>query len=170
MNKRLKPVTIVTQVELRNTALFSSCRSYRYLLWRTWAEDWETNFVMFVGLNPSTADENTNDQTIRRCIGFAQSWGYSGLCMANLFAYRATDPAIMRRIVDPIGPENDAHLVATAEKAKLIVAAWGNHGTHRQRHLQVKALLPSLHCLRLTKTGMPSHPLRLPADLTPIAL
>ena len=149
-------------------AVFSECRKYRYILWRRWADDWASSYAMFVGLNPSTADETTDDPTIRRCIKFAKDWGYSGLCMANLFAYRATNPKDMLAADDPIGAENDRHLLEYAKGAGVVVAAWGNHGTHGGRHIKVRQMIPALHCLKITKTGMPSHPLYLPQELKPI--
>jgi hypothetical protein len=78
---------------------------------------------MFVGLNPSTADEGGDDPTIRRCVGFARDWGYSGLCMTNLFAFRATQPKDMLAQADPVGPNNDETLTRLAKEAKVIVAA-----------------------------------------------
>jgi hypothetical protein len=149
-------------------AIFSPCRKYRYVLWRRWSNDWSSNYAMFVGLNPSTADETQDDPTIRRCIKFVKDWGYSGLCMANLFAYRATDPKDMIASADPIGLENDKYLLEYAARAGIIVAAWGNYGTHHNRHIYVKKMLSNLHCLRLTKLGMPWHPLYLPQTLKPI--
>ena len=147
-------------------ALLSPCRRYRYALWRRWGEGPP---AMFIGLNPSTADETADDPTIRRCIAFARSWGHGALCMANLFAYRATRPADMLAQDDPVGPENDAHLQKLAAEAGVVVAAWGVHGTHRGRHNVVRAMLPALHYLRLTKDGHPGHPLYLPASLRPVA-
>lgn len=149
-------------------ATFSPCLEYRYLLWRRWADDWESNYAMFIGLNPSTATESINDPTVTRCINFSKSWGYSAFLMTNLFAYRATDPKKMLAVADPIGPENDRYLLESAAKAAVVVAAWGNHGTHMGRHEQVKQMLPNLKCLRVTKKGMPCHPLYLPQALTPI--
>lgn len=145
--------------------IFSPCRTYRYALWREWIGG--DGYAMFVGLNPSTADEMRDDPTIRRCVSFAKSWGYAGLCMANLFAYRATQPKDMKAAADPIGPENDDHLQALAHEAGVVVAAWGANGTHKGRDLEVCELLPSLHCLALTKDGHPGHPLYLPKTLTP---
>lgn len=78
---------------MKSDAELSKCRTYRYALWRTWDES--KPFAMFVGLNPSTADELEDDPTIRRCINFSKLWGYGGLCMVNLFAYRATDPTAL---------------------------------------------------------------------------
>jgi hypothetical protein len=108
-------------------AEFSDCGTYRYALWRTWNA--LQPGVLFVGLNPSTADATTDDPTIRRCIGFAKRWGYGGITMANVFAYRATDPREMTVLAleRAIGPENDAHLASLAESASFVVAAWGAH-------------------------------------------
>lgn len=150
------------------SAVFSPCRKYRYILWRRWGADWDKNYAMFIGLNPSTADETLDDPTIRRCVGYAKAWGYSGLCMANLFAYRATDPKDMLGVASPVGEENDAHLLKHSEAAGIVIAAWGNHGTHGARHLQVKRMISNLHCLKITKTGMPGHPLYLSKELKPI--
>lgn len=150
-------------------AILSACRTYRYILWRRWADDWMDNYAMFVGLNPSTADETLDDPTIRRCINFAKDWGYSGLVMANLFAYRATQPKDMMSVIDPVGTENDRYLLEYASKAKVVVAAWGNHGSHGGRHKVVRGLIPHLHCLKVSKTGMPSHPLYLPKTLKPVS-
>lgn len=158
----LKPVKPLSD------AIFSPCRSYRYLLWRRWGDDWSSNYAMFVGLNPSTADEANDDPTIRRCINFAKSWSYSGLCMANLFAYRATNPKDMLAVDDPIGEENDRYLLQYAANAGVVIAAWGNHGTHGGRYAQIKRMISNLHCLKVTKTGMPSHPLYLRQDLKPV--
>lgn len=149
-----------------NNAHFSPCRTWRYDLWRHWMGG--EGYAMFIGLNPSTADELVNDPTVRRCIGYAKAWGYAGLCMTNLFGYRATDPAVMKQVDDPVGEGNDAALIAHASKAGVVVAAWGVHGTHQGRDQVVKAMLPTLHCLRLTREGHPGHPLYLPKTLTPM--
>lgn len=149
----------------KSGATLSPCRKYRYDLWRTWIGG--DGYAMFVGLNPSTADETTDDPTIRRCIGFAKSWGYAGLCMTNLFAFRATQPSDMMRADDPIGPENDETLRRHAADAGIVIAAWGAHGTYRGRDRAVRVMLPAIHALRLTKDGHPGHPLYLPASLRP---
>lgn len=149
-------------------AEFSPCRKYRYALYRFWGGKW-SEYAMFVGLNPSTADETLDDPTIRRCISFAKDWGYGGLYMTNLFAYRATQPEDMKRADDPVGPDNDYWLRKIAGQASVVVAAWGTHGTYGGRHSAVRAMLPNLHCLRLTKDGHPSHPLYLPKKLRPLA-
>lgn len=149
--------------------VFSPCRTYRYTLWRGWGGMFEEpNFVMFIGLNPSTADETNDDPTIRRCIGYAKAWGFDGYLMTNLFAYRSTDPRVMKAHPEPIGPDNDKWLVDCAAKAGIVVAAWGTHGAHLGRGEYVRRLIPGLHYLRLTKDGFPAHPLYLPADLKPV--
>ena len=159
---------------IKRSAIFSPCRTYRYALWRPvldpdpdWQELFPNQYVLFVGLNPSTADEIHDDQTIRRCIGYARAWGFGGLCMANLFAFRATDPKDMKRAADPIGPDNDLHLIQLAAGAGLVVAAWGTQGSYLDRNTTVMSLLPGLYCLRTTKDGHPAHPSRLPKDLLP---
>lgn len=96
--------------------------------------------------------------------------GYAGLYMTNLFAFRATDPKKMKVAADPVGPENDAHLLALAKDAAVIVAAWGANGTHRGRDSEVRTLLPALRCLALTKDGHPGHPLYLRKTLTPVPM
>lgn len=123
---------------------------------------------MFVGLNPSTADERLDDPTVRRCIGFAKSWGYGGVIMTNLFAFRATIPEDMKKAKDPIGPENDYFLRVCAGYASITVAAWGTSGGFLRRDREVIRLIPNLHYLRLTKKGFPAHPLYLPKDLEPV--
>lgn len=150
---------------LRATASFSECRTYRYTLTRQWGEG---RPVVFIGLNPSTADESADDPTIRRCVGYATGWGYKGLVMVNLFAYRATDPKIMAQAHDPIGPANDTILEATCAEAALVVAAWGVGGSLQRRDARVKAMISDLHVLRLTKDGHPGHPLYLPKCLVPV--
>lgn len=147
---------------------FSRDRAYRYVLWRVWANLAAPRYCAFVGLNPSTADEATDDPTIRRCIGFAKDWGYDALAMLNLFAFRATDPRDMKAADDPVGDDNDYWLAKIAAEAGIVVAAWGNHGAHQNRAIAVRVLLPGLHCLRMTKAGHPEHPLYLAGDLEPI--
>ena len=148
-------------------ALLSPCRTYRYDLWRTWLGG--SDYAMFVGLNPSTADETEDDPTIRRCVAYAKAWGYAGLCMTNLFAFRATEPTDMMRAADPIGPLSDEVLRERAEAAGVVVAAWGVHGAFGGRNRAVHKMLPKLHYLRLTKDGHPGHPLYLPKTLEPVA-
>ncbi|MEJ2043677.1 MAG: DUF1643 domain-containing protein [Reinekea sp.] len=149
------------------TAEFSEDRKYRYSLSRIW--DREKGFVTFIGLNPSTADETEDDPTIRRCINYAKSWGYGGIHMVNLFAFRATDPKIMKKETNPVGPLNDLWITKQFLESKITIAAWGNHGKHMRRDIHVKKILDgSLFCLEKSKYGNPKHPLYLKKDLTPI--
>ncbi len=167
---------------------FSPCRKYRYTLWREWGNDarqlWNGEnghtmkppgaFVQFIGLNPSTADETKDDPTIRRCIAYAKAWGFSGICMTNIFAFRATDPEVMKKEKDPVGfyGLNDANLLSIGMDAGLIVAAWGNHGTHLNRGYNLAQWLRKthgmkLHCFRITKLGQPEHPLYMKKSMVP---
>ena len=143
---------------MKRSAEISECQNYRYSLERVW--DPTKKLVGFIGLNPSTADGNEDDPTIRRCIEFAKSWGAGGIYMTNLFAYRATSPAVMIEQESPIGPENDSYLAQLPNKVDKIVACWGNSGCHKDRANQVKGLLKvDLLCLDVNKTGEPKHPL-----------
>lgn len=149
-------------------ANFSRCRHYRYTLWRRW--DDERPLVMIIGLNPSTADARQNDPTIRRCIGFARDWGYGGLVVTNLFAFRATYRADLKAAADPVGPRNDVWIRRMASQVETIVAAWGNDGIWLDRSVRMRRMLAGrLHCLRLNACGEPAHPLYLPAGLTPMS-
>lgn len=156
---------------MKTSAILSDCRKYRYALWRTWG-DLEApdskGYAMFIGLNPSTADETLDDPTIRRCVGFAKDWGYDGLCMTNLFGFRATDPNVMKKADDPVGPDNDSTLLELAKSAAVVVAAWGTHGIYMGRDIYMTVRVPKLHYLKRTVAGHPSHPLYLPKTLTPI--
>lgn len=154
-----------------NTADFSPCRQYRYSLFRIW--DSSKPWALFVCLNPSTADETNDDPTVRRCIQFARDWGYGGFCMSNIFAYRATDPKVMKAHPSPFGEVNNEWLVKLAKNAGIVVCAWGKNGKHLKRDQEVLELLrpvAKLHYLKLTNDGMPYHPLYLPASLTPQVL
>ena len=147
-----------------SSAEFSPCRRYRYVLRRVFAEG---PSVMFVGLNPSTADEARDDPTIRRCLGFARRWGYGTLIMANLYAWRATDPRELRAAPWPDGGKpHDYWLRRLAAEADLIVAAWGADPgpvPHRPalvlRILQASLERGRLVALGVTKHGQPRHPL-----------
>ena len=152
-------------VLVRKAACLSDCRLHRFALWRIWDES--RPYAMFAGLNPSTADESTDDATVLRCMRFTQSWGYGGLCIGNLFAIRSKSPSVLMTVPDPVGLTNDEWLVRLASDAAIVVAAWGNHGTHLSRANQVKELLPNLHCLQRNKSGEPAHPLYLKGSLLP---
>lgn len=146
-------------------ATFDSTGAYRYLLWREWGPGPR---VLFVMLNPSTADATADDPTLRRCIAFARSWGFASLEVVNLCAYRTPSPAILRSHPDPIGPDNPVHVASAISRASLTVAAWGNHGSRYLAGLQDSLSLIPLHALRLTATRSPSHPLYLPKIASPV--
>ena len=155
---------------MRRGATFDASGRYRYTLWRHWQRDRPK--VAFVMLNPSTADHRVDDPTIRRCIGFARSWGYGSLLVVNLFAYRTPSPTVLRRARDPVGPRNDHYLRYARRRAAAVVIAWGVHGRLRDRHEQVLSLLSQrgatrLMCLGRTRHGFPRHPLYLRASARP---
>jgi hypothetical protein len=149
-------------------ARLSDDRVYRYELTREWNRSGET--CVFIGLNPSTADEQKDDPTIRKCIGFARRWGCERLVMLNLFAYRATDPRHMRRFDRPIGPDNDAVIDGYAlfgSAPRLFIAAWGRHGTFQGRDAAVCERIcqyRTIMCLGRNNDGTPEHPLYVPYD------
>ncbi len=138
-------------------ALYSDCETYRYGLARRWGEGAELLYIM---LNPSKATELANDPTIERCQRRAVQLGFGGMRIANLFGLRATYPEDLRRVADPVGPENDALVQEWAAEAGQVLAAWGVHGALMGRG---PALAQHLHgdiChLGLTKDGHPRHPL-----------
>lgn len=155
-------------------AVVSACGRFRYSLWRRWGAGTTCVFVM---LNPSTADAERDDPTIRRCVNSARAWGHGQLVVVNLFAWRATNPdelraAATRLAGGPVGPHNDAAIREAVERADLVVAAWGTKGTLLARDRAVTDLVlaarPVLHCLRATAEGHPEHPLYLPAALEPV--
>ena len=149
-------------------AVFSDCRKFRYALWRMWNE--HKPIAMIIGLNPSTADQTRNDPTITRCINFSRSWGYGGVCVTNLFGFRATAPTELKAHHDPIGKENDAWVHEMAKGAAITVAAWGNHGKFLNRSLDILPSLDQLHCIKMNKSGEPAHPLYLKAELKPVPM
>ncbi|MFN8498399.1 MAG: DUF1643 domain-containing protein [Anaerolineae bacterium] len=148
-------------------ALFDDSGLYRYRLWRIWGAGAAVAFVM---LNPSTADGARDDPTIRRCMGLARAWGYGRLEVVNLFAYRSPSPEALRRVSDPVGPDNDRYL-GEAAGAALVVVAWGNDGALLGRDRAALAALADgrLHCLGVTLRGQPRHPLYVRGDTVPLA-
>ncbi|HEX9858406.1 MAG TPA: DUF1643 domain-containing protein [Paracoccaceae bacterium] len=152
-----------------STAVYSACERYRYLLTRVW--DAPGQKALFVMLNPSTATEVQNDPTVERCERRARALGFGAFRVTNIFAFRATDPRVMRGAPDPTGPDNDAAIADSAHWADRIICAWGSHGAHLDRGNQVAALLratgrPLWH-LGLTKAGQPKHPLYIGYDQKP---
>lgn len=150
----------------KSDAKISKDKIYRYDLSRIW--DDTKPYVLFICLNPSTADEVVDDPTSKKCIQYAKSWGYGGMHIANLFAYRATNPNDLRMADDPIGKDNDKWLLKLSKDAGVVIAAWGNHGQFLNRDDEVTQLIQGLHCLRVNSTGAPAHPLYLSSKLKPI--
>lgn len=149
-------------------AVYSDCETYRYLLTRRWADGPKALFIM---LNPSTATEVQNDPTVERCERRARTLGFGSFRVTNIFAYRATDPKVMRAAADPVGPENDKAILQSLDWADQVICAWGNHGLHLDRGARVQALLhatgrPLLH-LGLTGQNQPKHPLYISYDQQP---
>ena len=150
---------------MKKNAILSEDRKYRYVLSRIWDETKPK--VMIIGLNPSTADETEDDPTIGRCISFSKSWGYGGVYMLNLFAFRATQPKDMFNAQNPIGLENNSYIEIYSKKVEKIVCAWGNHGTYKNRGNEIREKFDKLFCLKLNQTGEPAHPLYLKSELVP---
>lgn len=163
------------------TAVISPCGLYRYRLDRPLSSlTAGRGVVAFIMLNPSTADAEQDDPTIRRCLGFAWSLRAERLVVGNLFAFRATDPRKLTTYAgcaDPVGPDNDRHLAEIVAEADTVIAAWGSaskvHNLVKVRAPVVRSIVEAagkpLHVLRLTRaTGAPEHPLYLPGDLRPV--
>ena len=142
-------------------AIYSDCEAYRYLLQIVWDES--APMAMFVMLNPSTATELANDPTVERCEIRARRADFGGVCIGNIFAYRATDPRELQRVADPIGAGNDAIIARHAGLAGAVICAWGNHGVLLGRgeavHAMLRGQVGALWHLGLNKSGQPKHPL-----------
>ncbi len=156
--------------DAHSTAVYSACEAYRYLLTRVW--DAGGTKALFVMLNPSTATERQNDPTVERCERRARVLGFGAFRVTNIFAYRATDPRVMRAQADAIGPGNDAAIADSAGWADYIICAWGSHGVYLGRGMQVAGQLRAaeqpLHHLGLTQGGQPKHPLYIGYDTQPV--
>lgn len=156
--------------KIERHAVISNCGQYRYTLYRQWDDGRHVTFLMF---NPSTADANVDDHTIRKCMGFAKRWGYARLSVVNLFALRSSDPRAVRRSTDPIGPLNDYWIDKVFAETREVICAWGceQHakGDIVARRVVKMIRMASAHylhleCLGTTKTGVPRHPLMLPYE------
>ncbi|MGB0560235.1 MAG: DUF1643 domain-containing protein [Spirulinaceae cyanobacterium] len=153
---------------MRRQATLDSTGQYRYHLSRSWNP--AAPRLAFVMLNPSQADGQRDDPTLRRCLGFAQAWRFGTLAVVNLFAYRTARPQMLRQVSDPVGPENDCYIRNTVQQVDCVVVAWGNQGLWRDRNqivLKQLSEIAPLHCLGRTQQGQPRHPLYLPRD-TPL--
>lgn len=158
---------------MNGLAFISDCKTWRYWPTRRW--DDSLGELVFCMLNPSIADAVTDDPTVTRCIERAKRLGYGKLIVVNLFAMISTDPRHLQHASDPVGPLNDVVLdvVAKTPSSIKVVCAWGVHGNicdgrAHQVLTRFKAANKPLHVLKLSKSGMPCHPLYLPYDLAPI--
>lgn len=169
--------------DVEKSAVLSECGRYRYELRRIWGDRLPKRRLRFVMLNPSVADADIDDPTIRRCMGFGRSLGYDGIVVVNLFAWRATDPDDLLRAVrvsgaSAIGPENDHYIDEAVIECSTTIAAWGSFPSqHRKRHPVigkrvedvVRRIGPlAIHALGTTQDGSPQHPLYLPGDRKPV--
>ena len=159
--------------EPKSGANFDDTRTYRYSLSRVW--DPQKEKIVFIGLNPSTADEKEDDQTLKRCLDYAKRWSngkYGSLEMVNLFAYCSTEYEQLKYVLDPIGQQNDQYILETVRNASLVVVAWGENGRYLKRDKAVLNLLSkaniSVYCLDILKGGQPKHPLYAKKNLNPI--
>ena len=151
---------------MKKDAILSEDRKYRYVLSRIWDES--KPLVVIIGLNPSTADEKDDDNTIKKCINFSKNWGYGGLYMLNLFAFRATAPSDMFNASSPIGEENSKYIEKYSKLSDKVICAWGNNGNFKNRSKEVLLNIENKFYLKLNKSGEPAHPLYLSKDLIPI--
>jgi hypothetical protein len=150
------------------SATFSLCNKYRYELRRVW--DKSKPLVMFIGLNPSRADADLEDNTSRICINYAKRWEYGGLILANLFAYRSTYQSDLFLASEPVGHDNNKWIKTLKNEVDIIVCAWGDSGGYKHRDEEVLDILENPYCLSKLKSGRPGHPLYKSKDLVPIKL
>ena len=146
-------------------AKFSACGNYRYKLWRIW--DSSKPMVVFIGLNPSTANATSDDPTIRRVVGFAKRWGFGGVQMMNLFGIISADPKVLIEHPRPIG-DTDGYLWEVVASGLQVVFAWGSFKQIGERDKAVIAMFPNAICLKKSASGKPWHPLYVKADIEPI--
>jgi hypothetical protein len=160
------PTVTVRPDGVRCWALFSSCRRWRYSLFRDFTDETNPRRLNVIALNPSTADETSDDPTVHKLQKWARLWGYDGVVVTNIFAWRSTDPKALRAVVDPIGPDNDHWLRVEAQSAAAVLVAWGDSGPGDWRPRDVLRLLSGIElwCLGRTGSGSPRHPSRLGYD------
>ena len=147
---------------MNKTALLSADNIYRYQLSRIWDE--EKPKILFIMLNPSTADEFVEDPTIRRVVNYAKDWGYGGVYVGNLYAFRSTDPKGLKSIADPVGPENINHIQTLISLVDKVIYAWGNE---QKEPDWLKKIVETPYCIEISKKGIPKHPLYLKKCLIP---
>lgn len=154
-------------------ASFDPSRKYRYTLGRRWGHDW--NPILWIMLNPSTADEMVLDQTLKRCMSFSKDWGYSAMLIANLYAKREVHPMFLFCDVDPVGRENDGAIIEQVRMAKAVILGWGSHASDEERGIERVSKVVSIlrdagvdpMCLGENKDGSPKHPLYLSSKTKP---
>ena len=179
MNSKINNETVheaqpaIAQPHVIASAVLSDCGKYRYSLSRVWDE--AKPRVLFIMLNPSTADAENDDPTIRRCIGFAKDWGYGGVYVVNLFSLRATNPKDLLKAPFVVGVENEKWFRRMSALAHLVVCAWGNSSIvdKLQKRLDhnwkpLSWIDKPLHYLELSNDGTPKHPLYLSKNLKPV--
>lgn len=162
---RLVDDGLIVHGKKNSRAWFSDDEKYRYALIRRWNDfdELKSPFCVWVLLNPSTADEKTNDATVRRCISFSKAMDCSGMVMLNLFAWRSRTPLALKKVKDPIGPLNNEVLRALGTGS--VLCGWGTHGAFAEREQEVRKLISGrCWCLGVTKNGSPRHPLYLPTN------
>lgn len=147
-----------------NGAYFSKCRKYRFALWRIW--DDSKPLIMFIGLNPSTANEHEPDPTIKRVTKFAYKWGYGGFYMMNCFAFVTAYPKELFKPYAEI-EENDRWLKLISERCSEIIFAWGTFEAAKYRAEELCEMFPNGKALVVNKDGSPRHPLYVKGDIVP---
>jgi len=152
--------------QTNNGAEFSECLKYRYALWRIW--DKNKPLIMFIGLNPSTANDTTDDPTIRRVKRFASNWGFGGVYMMNLFGLISPYPEDLQKNNDPLG-DNDGWIEKIASKCDKIIFAWGSFPEAYERAKEVTNRYNG-YALVINKDGSPRHPLYVKSDIEPIPM
>ena len=156
------------------SAIISPCGRYRYVLGRQWSA--ELPMLGWIMLNPSTADAEQDDATIRVCVRRAKAMQFGAIVVVNLFALRSTSPKALYDAADPVGPDNFEHIVNVAKACPIIVCAWGTHGSHCGMGDTIRTRLSQFYpgksfALRINADGSPGHPLYIPAaaELIPFA-
>jgi hypothetical protein len=149
-------------------AIISDCKKYRYALWRIW--DFTKPRILFIGLNPSIANADIDDPTVRRLIAYVSGWGFGGFYICNLFAHISKDPVILKSLSNPIeeygSGNNLKYLKLYSEYSKKVVFIWGTGGKLNNRQKEIINLFPKAYCFGVNKDNTPKHPLYLKKDLT----
>jgi len=151
---------------MKQSAVISDCQQYRYELRRVW--DDSKPFVLFIGLNPSTAGAEAEDNTSRVCINYAKRCGYGGLLLGNLFTFRSIDQSALYTAANPVGSKNGIWVKKLQAEAKMVICVWGATGGYQNRDKVVLGFLQGPLCLTKLKSGYPGHPLYKSVDLQPV--